>query len=135
MSIEKLEGFNNIYTHHRFFKELAQVFKREIKKEKEYRNWLMRQLIILDADSDLALQHKEFEKLNNSGTVPPTCSIRCVGKHNNVRTLYVVWKNGNDSDKAIILLTAFAERKSGAYKEALNHIKSRIKEIREEHQI
>lgn len=135
MSINRLEGFNNIYVHHRYFKELTQIFKKERKISIEYRKWLMSQLIILDEDCDLALQNKEFEKLKNSGTIPPTCSIRCVRKYNNVRTLYVVWKDEDTSEKIIVLLTAFTEREKDAYQKALDCIKNRIKEIREEYQL
>ncbi|MFI3169365.1 MAG: type II toxin-antitoxin system RelE/ParE family toxin [Faecalibacterium sp.] len=122
MNIVKTKGFENIYEVDYFRKEFKAITDEKWKLSEpfpRYQKWLIGRLAVLDKNPQEALHSNHFEKLNADPTI---YAIRYPKSKLNPRVLYVCVE-----DKNIILLTAFKEKSSSDYANAISVAQSRWK--------
>lgn len=104
-------------------KEFQKAASEEWKSEppwKRYQKKLIQDLAVLNQYMENAITFVQYEKLNTEGDF---YCIRHPESNKNIRIIYVIREN------AVILLTAFLEKKDGDYKKAIRLARKRLKEI------
>lgn len=123
MDILKTKDYNNVYELDCFAKEFKSIFKNDGNSLRRYSKWLRRELKFLDCEGKNAIQRVNFEHIADQ-----IYSIRSPRSKCNPRVLYTFIISNNTP----LLLTAFLEKDSSDYNEAIKKSKTRIKKLSEE---